>query len=437
MGLIKAIAGAVGGVLADEWREYFYCGSLPSNVLAAKGQKRADKRSSNKKGSENVISNGSIIAVNEGQCMIIVDQGAVVDLSAEPGEFIYDTSTEPSIFYGGLGKGILGTFEKMKIRFGFGGQAAKDQRIYFFNTKEIMGNKYGTATPVPFRVVDRNIGLDVDIAIRCNGEYSFRITDPLLFYKNVCGNVEKEFAVNAIESMLKSEVLTALQPAFARLSEMGIRYSALPGHTMELADALNDVLSKKWIQTRGIAIASFGINSATASKEDEDLIKQLQKSAALRDPGLAGATLIEAQADAMKKAAENQGGAFTGFMGMNMAQGAGGANASELFGLAASKKEQQAQESRAGEWVCSCGEKNTGKFCQTCGNPKPAESGWKCPNCGAVNKGKFCAECGKPKPANELTYKCDKCGWEPSDPQNPPKFCPECGDVFDDRDVAR
>ncbi|MGM9664538.1 MAG: SPFH domain-containing protein [Eubacteriales bacterium] len=441
MGLIKAFAGALGGTLADQWKEFFYCDSLSEEVLVAKGQKRTSRRSSNTKGEENIISNGSGIAVNEGQCMIIVSQGEIVEFCAEAGEFTYDTSTEPSLFTGSLGKGILDTFKTIGRRFTYGGDTGKDQRVYYFNIKEIPGNKYGTASPVPFRVVDRNIGLDVDISIRCNGEYSYKIVDPLLFYKNVSGNVSGTYTRDRIDSMLKTELLTALQPAFAKISEMGVRYSALPGHTVEIADALNEVLSKKWTELRGIKVFSFGINSVTASQEDEEMIKQYQKSAVLRDPGMAAAVLTGAQAQAMQDAAKNQGsgGAFMAFAGMNMAQNAGGINAGNLFEMSARQQAAKAAEEKktpaAGAWKCSCGAENTGKFCHDCGAAKPAEAGWYCTECGAFNKGKFCHECGAKRPSGAKIYRCDKCGWEPEDPSKPPKFCPECGDPFDDNDV--
>lgn len=436
MGLLKAGVGALSGVLADQWREYFYCEALDQDVLAQKGMKRNSKRSSNTKAEENIISNGSIIAVNDGQCMIIVEQGKVVDLCAVPGEYVYDTSTEPSIFVGNLGSSVSDTFKNIGKRFTFGGDTAKDQRVYYFNTKELIGNKYGTPNPVPFRVVDKNVGLDVDIAIRCYGEYSYRVLDPMLFYTNVCGNVEEEYRRSEIDSQLKSELLTALQPAFAKISEMGIRYSALPGHTMELSDALNEVLSKKWNELRGISIISFGISSVTASEEDEEMIKQLQRNAAFRDPTMAAAQLVGAQAEAMQSAAKNEaaGGAFMGFAGLNMAQGAGGASAQNLFAMGAQGKPSESVS--VDLWACNCGKTgNAGKFCDECGKPKPAPVlGWTC-TCGEVNKGKFCSECGKPKPADALLYKCDKCGWEPEDPKNPPKFCPECGDPFDESDI--
>ena len=444
MGLIKAITSAVVGVAADQWKEYFYCDALEADVLVTKGKKRTSGRSGgNNKGEENIISNGSVVAVNEGQCMIIVDQGKVVEFCAEAGEFTYDTSSEPSLLYGNLGENIKKTFATIGKRFTFAGDTAKDQRIYFFNTKEIMGNKYGTANPVPFRVVDQNIGLDIDISIRCNGEYSYKITDPLLFYTNVCGNVTEDFEKSEIDSQLKTELMTALQPAFAKISAMGIRYSAVPAHTMELADALNEVLSAKWAQLRGIEIVSFGINAMKASEEDEAMLTELQKSAVLRNPNMAAATLVGAQAEAMKAAASNTStGPMMAFAGMNMATQAGGMNAQQLFQMGQQQAPAQAQQaapaqeaSAAAGWTCSCGKQgNTGKFCSECGAPAPKEDGWVC-SCGAINKGKFCSECGAKKPAGEPLYKCDKCGWEPEDPQNPPKFCPECGDPFNENDV--
>ena len=433
MGLIKAALGSVQGILADQWKEYFYCDSMGADVLMVKGVKRTSSRSSNRKGSDNIITNGSVIAVNEGQCAMIVDQGKIVEFTAEAGEFTWDASTEGTIFQGDLYDGLKESWNNLKRRFTFGGDTGKDQRIYFFNLKEITGNKYGTPAPVPFRVVDHNIGLDVDISVRCNGEYSYKISDPMLFYKNVCANVTGEFTRDRIDSQLKSEFLTALQPAFARISALGIRYSALPGHTMELSDAMNSVLSAKWSNLRGISVVSVGVNSITASKEDEEMIKELQKSAVFRNTNMAAAHMVQAQAEAMKTAAGNAGGAMTGFMGMNMAQQAGGMNAAQLFQMGQSAPAAPAAPAANG-WKCGCGAVNTGKFCAECGSPKPSQNGWTC-SCGAVNKGKFCSECGAKKPAAATLYRCDKCGWEPEDPKNPPRFCPECGDRFNDDDI--
>ena len=438
MGLIQAALGAAGGVLADQWKEYFYCEAMPEDVLAIKGWKRVSGRSSNTKGEDNIITNGSTIAVADGQCMIIVEQGKILDVCAVPGEYIFDASGEPSLFAGGSFKdNALASLQSVWERFKFGGIPGKDTRIYYFNTKELIGNKYGTANPVPFRVVDKNIGLDIDIAIRCFGEYSYKIVNPILFYTNVCGNIQTSYVRSTIDAQLKSELLTALQPAFAKTSDMGIRYSSLPGHTMELADALNEVLSSKWRDLRGIEIVSLGVSSVNASKEDEQMIKDLQKNAVMRDPTMAAATLVGAQADAMKAAASNQSaGSAMAFMGMNMAANAGGMNAQNLFAMGQQQAAAATPASApaASGWTCPCGAKgNQGKFCSNCGKPQ-ATDGWVC-SCGATSQGKFCTECGKPKPAGVPQYKCDKCGWEPKDKANPPKFCPECGDPFDSGDI--
>lgn len=427
MGLIKAALGSTGSILADQWREYFYCDSMDADVLVSKGSKRIGSRSSNTKGSDNLISNGAVIAVNEGQCMMIVEQGQIVEFAAEAGEFTWNASTESTIFYGGLGNGLKGSWENLKRRFTFGADTAKDQRVYFFNIKEIVGNKYGTPSPIPFRVVDANIGLDMDVSIRCNGEYSYRISDPMLFYKNVCGNIRQDYTRAQLDSQLKSEFLTALQPAFGRISALGIRYSALPGHTMEIAQAMNEVLSSQWSGLRGIRVVSVGVNSVTAAAEDEETLKELQKSAVFRNPNMAAAHMVQAQAEAMKTAAANENGAMMGFMGMNIAQNAGGFHANALFQMGQQEKSAAAA---VNSWQCKCGTRNTGKFCTECGSPR----GWVC-RCGSVNKGKFCSECGAKKPDAEPLYACNKCGWEPEDPKNPPKFCPECGDPFTDKDI--
>ena len=440
MGLIAAGLGAIGGVLADQWKEFFYCDAIDKNVLAVKGQKRISGRSSNTKGNDNIISNGSVIAVADGQCMIIVEQGKIVEVCAEPGEFVWDSSTEPSIFTGSLGSSIKETFKLIGKRFTFGGDPGKDQRVYYFNTKEIIDNKFGTPTPIPFRVVDRNIGLDIDVSVRCSGLYSYRIADPLLFYANVCGNVERDYSRSEIDSQLKTEFISALQPAFAKISDLQVRPSALPGHAEELSEAMNTALSKKWGELRGLQVVSIAMNPITLSEEDQELIKKAQHAAIMRDPTMAAATLVEAQSQAMKDAANNSAGAMTGFMGYGMAAQAGGVNAQSLFAMGQQQAAQQPAPAapKADTWRCSCGAENTGKFCVECGSPRPAApAGWTCPKCGTVNKGKFCQECGEKKPASEPLYKCDKCGWEPADPKNPPKFCPECGDLFDDRDIVK
>ena len=439
MGLIKAALGAAGGVLADQWKEYFYCDALPETVLAVKGKKRVSSRSSNTKGSDNIISSGSVIAVADGQCMLIVDQGKVAEICAEPGEFVYDASTEPSIFSGALGASVKDSFAAMGRRFTFGGDTGKDQRVYYINTKELYGNKYGTPTPVPFRVVDEDIGFRTTISLRCFGEYSYRVCDPILFYKNVCGNFADSFTRDRLDSMLKSELMTALQPAFGKMSAMGIGYTELPLHTMDIANALNEILSEQWRGKRGLEIVSFGVSSVSATEADEKRLKDMQQSVFLGGGNAAAGRMVDATANAMESAAKNTAtGPMMAFAGMNMAGAAGTGNMQGLFqqsqGAAYQTPASKAAPAAA-TWKCpSCGTEATGNFCPECGAKKPAD-GWTC-KCGAVNKGRFCTQCGAKKPAGEPLYKCDKCGWEPEDPKHPPKFCPECGDPFTDDDIV-
>lgn len=452
MGLIKALAGAAGGVLADQWLEFFTCDSIPQGVLVVKGQKTSNLRSSNTKGSDNIITNGSGIAVNEGQAMIIVDNGKIVEFCAEPGQFTYDSSTEPSVFAGGLGAGIVDSFKRIGGRFTYGGDTGHDQRVYYFNTKEILDNKYGTPTPVQYKAVDADANLKMLIRLRCNGVYSFRIIDPILFYTNVCSNVTDQYTRDQLEPQMKSELLTALQPAFGTLSAQHVDYTEIPLHTMELAESLNQILSEKWRQFRGIEIVNFGINSIAALPEDEEKMQQMQLASAMRgDYQYQDALRTSAAAEAMRTAAANENGVMSGFMGVGMAgmaMGGMGYGAPAGSGqpmqqgymqqaaLAQAPAPTDSKTASANVWTCSCGTQNSAKFCHECGSPRPVEaSGWVC-SCGNLNKGKFCAECGSPKPAAALLYKCDKCGWESDDPARPSRFCPECGNPFGDGDIV-
>ncbi|MGN0375860.1 MAG: SPFH domain-containing protein [Butyrivibrio sp.] len=448
MGLIKAGLGALGGTLADQWKEFFYCEAMDKDVLVTKGQKRVSGRSSNTKGSDNIITNGSGIAVADGQCMIIVDQGKIVEFCAMPGEFTYDSSTEPSIFAGSLGESIINTFKTIGKRFTYGGDTGRDQRVYYFNTKELLDNKFGTPNPIPFRVVDSKIGLDIDVSIRCSGVYSYKIVDPILFYTNVCGNVEYEYTRDELDSQLKTEFISALQPAFGKLSDMELRPNQIVSHNTDLEDAMNSALSAKWGELRGLKIVSIALGSVTLPDEDAEMIKQAQRAAIMRDPTMAAATLVSGQVDAMKIAAGNSNGAVAGFMGAGMAMNMGGMNAQNLFAMGQQQQAQQPAQpvqntaapamggGATGGWRCSCGAMAGGKFCPECGKPKPADdNGWTC-SCGTLNKGKFCQNCGAKKPAGVPQYRCDKCGWEPEKGTNPPKFCPECGDPFDDGDIV-
>ena len=409
MGLIRAALGAAGGALADQWKEFICCEALDKDVLVKKGSKRTK---GNNRGDDNIISNGSGIAVADGQCMIIVEQGKVVEVCAEPGEFTYDTSTEPSVFAGSLGDSILATFKTIGKRFTYGGDTGKDQRVYYFNTKELLDNKFGTPNPIPFRVVDSKIGLDIDVSLRCSGVYSYKISDPLLFYTNVCGNVSQEYRRSELDTTLKTEFIAALQPAFAKLSDMELRPNQIIAHNTELADAMQSELSNKWSGLRGLSVVSVALGSVTLPDEDAEMIKSAQRAAINKDVNMAAATMVTAQAEAMKTAAGNTNGAAMGFMGMNMAGQAGGFNAANLFAMGANQAQAQpqAQAQQVAGWTCSCG---------------------------SVNQGKFCTNCGAKKPAGAPIYRCDKCGFTPADPANPPKFCPQCGDPFTDADITQ
>ncbi len=442
MGLIKAGIGALGGVLADQWKEFFYCEALDMDTLVVKGQKRVSGRSSNTKGSDNLISNGSGIAVADGQCMIIVEQGKIVEVCAEPGEYTYDTSTEPSIFAGSLGESLKETFKVLGKRFTYGGDTGKDQRVYYFNTKEIMGNKFGTPSPIIFEVMNKRIGFSRTVNVRCNGVYSYIISNPLLFYTKVCGNVEQAFTRDQIDSQLKTEFVSALQPAFGALAEMELRPAQLPAKVNELRKAMNDALQAEWVESRGISVEKIALNPITLNPEDMKKIQEMEDSMSYgSNAAMMAGRMTTATANAMETAAGNSAGAMTGFMGMGMAGNTmgGGFNAAQQF--YAMGQQQMAQQPAPAAapaqegWKCACGATATGKFCPECGSPRPVDDGsWTC-SCGAKNTGKFCAECGSKKPAGVPQYKCDKCGWQPEDPTKAPRFCPECGDPFDNGDL--
>ena len=435
MGLIKAGTGALGGTLADQWKEFFYCDALPNDVLMKKGEKRTGSRSSNTKGSDNIITNGSGIAVADGQCMIIVEQGKIVEVCAEPGEFTYDTSTEPSVFTGNLGQSLLDTFKTIGRRFTYGGDTGKDQRVYYFNTKEIIGNKFGTPSPIMFEVTNKRIGMTRTVQVRCNGVYSYVISDPLVFYTRLCGNVKDEFTRDMIDSQLNTEFIDALQPALGSLSEQELRPAQIPAKANELKQAMNNALKQEWIDNRGISVGKIALNPITLTDEDMKKINEIEDAANIgSNPFTMAGRMTNATADAMQAAAENQAGAMSGFVGMGMVgmgQNTGFSAAQNMYNAGAAQVSRN--DPAADSWKCSCGADATGKFCSECGAARPAEKGWKC-SCGEVNQGKFCRNCGEKKPEGAPLYRCDKCGWQPEDPNNPPKFCPECGDAFNEND---
>ena len=353
MGLIKALAGSVIGTALDTWKDYFVCDSLDNDTLMVKGTKRGFG------GSGEVITNGSGIVVNEGQCALVVEEGNILEVAAEPGNYTFDSSLSPSIFDGGL-EGLKNSFKEAVERFTYGGEVNKSQRVYYVNTKEIMDNRFGTATPIPFRVIfDKATGSEVEISVRCNGEFTFKIVDPVTFYQKVAGNKAYRYEKDEILPIMKSEMLDALNPAFGKLSDLGIRYSELPAHTSELKDALREALKVRWEENRGIAFDSLTINSVTIPEADAERIKNFQFSAVNKDKDTANATIISATADAIRDAANNANGAATGFMNVNMASNLGSQFLQQNDGPKPSG----------------------GGYCPFCGQPLPAGAKF-CPNCG-------------------------------------------------------
>lgn len=435
MGLIKAGIGAVGGTLADQWKEFFYCESLPNNVLMRKGEKVIGKRSSNTKGSDNIITNGSVIAVADGQCMMIVEQGKVVEFCAEPGEYTFDSSTEPSVFAGRFGESIKQTFKTIGKRFAFGGDTAKDQRVYYFNTKEILENKFGTANPLMFEVVNKRIGMSRTVQVRCNGIYSYVISDPLRFYTRLCGNVKDEFTRDMIDGQLKVEFIDALQPAFGTLAEQELRPGQIPSKANELKSAMNDALKVEWAENRGISIAKIALNPITLTDEDIKKINEMEDAATMgANPFMMAGRMTTATADAMQTAAANPSGAMTGFMGVGMVGGLGNSGnnggfsaARELYSEGVKQSCQMQENSSKSEWKCACGANAFGNFCSECGSKKPTPETWIC-SCGAENSGKFCTVCGSKKP--DIAKKCRECGCVVAE-GGISKFCLECGARLD------
>lgn len=382
MGLIKATLQSINQTLKDQWLEVLSADSLDDNVLMTIATRRMSKNNSNYSNRDGVISNGSTIIVADGQCMIIVESGKIVELASEPGRYVYNNDLVPSVFAGNLGslfKNIKATVKDMAKRIAYGGDTRASQRVYFLNMKELVDNKFGTPTPIPFRVVDRNIGLDIDIDLQVSGTYSYKIENPITFYQNVAGNISDDYLREKLEGQLKSEFISSLQPAFSKLSELEIRPNQIPAHSTELEKILNEVLSEKWGTLRGLNIVSIGFNNINVKKEDAERIKKAQEFAMYRNPAMVAATMVGSQAEAMRTAAGNTAGAMTGFMGMGMASAAGGVNVNALF---------EAANIQA----------NINNF----SNPKPlnniTNANWFCPECGQKNDRNFCSSCGTKRP---------------------------------------
>lgn len=386
MGLIKAALGAITTELADQWKEYIYCDSLDLNTLVKKGEVRVSGSSSNTNRSDNIITNGSKVAVNEGQFLIIVENGKIVDFTAEPGAYTYDTGTEPSLFDGGW-KGLKESFAKVGKRFTYGGQPETDQRVYFINTKEIMDNKFGIGD-VPFR--DSEFGFTMKI--KGYGAYSFRITDPIMFYTNVAANVTGTFTKEKIDTQLKTEVQHNLQPVLGKIALKGIAYDKIPLFTKEIAQELNKEITADWNELRGLSIVSVAFSSIIPDDESAKKIAQFQEARVYTNAQMMGARLGAAQATAMEGAATNEAGAMAGFVGMGFAQQAGGASAAQFLNA-----NNQGAQPVTTSWTCGCGAVNSGKFCGECGAKKP-EAGCSCGHIhskSGPDSPKFCPECGE------------------------------------------
>lgn len=395
MGLIRAAFDSAKTTLADQWLEYYYCDSLSNEVLIQKGTKVVTS-GSNTKASPNIITNGSGFAVNEGQALLIVEDGKIVEFSAEPGRFMWDSSSEPSLFDNGW-QGLKDSFKIFGKRFTMGGTPGKDQRVYYVNLKEIIDNKFGSATPMAYHdPIYRNI------YIRYFGQYTFKIEDPIRFYANISGNVSERYTKTQLMEQCDAEFVNALDTALAKCADAGCQFSDLPKKQMEIAAYMNDALDSSWSERRGMIIEVVAIAKVTPDDESRRRIEKIDDAIMMGDQRVAAGRLAEAQASAMEKAASNEAGAMNGFIGMGFAQQAGGMNASAMFQNMQPQEnnplfqQQPVQNGNKAVWTCSCGTQNSGNFCSNCGKPNP-NGPWTC-SCGSVNTGNFCSNCGSKKP---------------------------------------
>ena len=395
MGLIQAFAGSVSGELANQWKELFVCDSLDNSVLLKRADHKVSGRSTNTKGDQDIITKDSVVIVNEGQCALLVDNGQIIDVAAEAGAYSWEDNGSASIFAGNFAE----VFKEFGRRFAFGGEKPMQQRVYFVNTKEIIGLKFGTPSPILFRILDQNIGLDMDTNLKCNGNYSIRVTDPTQLYVTLAGNVKNEYTIEDVQDQLRATFIQSLQPALGKLSAMGIRPSGIPSYTKEISEAMADELDHDWTEKFGLAITSVQILSTTIPEEDAATLKELQKTGALRSQAMAGATLVQAQAEAMKAAASNENGAAMGFFGMNMAMQAGGANAADLLSAGAQQGQpMQGQPMQGQPMQGQPAQPQQFNEVQQPQATQPAGNRWFCPNCGNENFGNFCVNCGTKRP---------------------------------------
>ncbi|NBK96837.1 MAG: SPFH domain-containing protein [Erysipelotrichia bacterium] len=392
MGLIKAAFDGARKTLADQWLEYYYCETLSNDVLIKKGSKVVNT-GSNTKGSENIITNGSGFAINEGQGLLIVEDGKIVEFSMEPGRFTWEESSEPSLFDRGF-KGLAESFKTFGTRFKHGGSEAKDQRVYYVNIKEILDNKFGSASPMPYKDPTYR-----GIYIRYFGQYSFKISDPIRFYTNIAGNVENEYTKTELMSQCQAEFVNAIDTALAKCSDEGYQFNDLPKKQMEIAAFMNDALDEVWHQKRGLEIEMVAIEKVTPDDESRARIEKIDDAIMLSDQRVAAGRLAQAQATAMENASANEAGAMQGFLGMGFAAQAGGMNTGNLFANTQPQENNplfNQNNTQSEQWTCACGKVNDSKFCSECGKAKPSAT-WTC-SCGNENQGNFCSQCGHKKP---------------------------------------
>ncbi len=425
MGIIKALTSAVGGALADQWLEVFEPGNMGDQTVFTRGAKV--RRGSNTKGTENTVSNGSVIHVYPNQFMMLVDGGKVVDYTAEEGYYTVNNSSLPSLFNGQFGDTLKESFNRIR----YGGVTPTSQKVYYINLQEIKGIKFGTRNPINYFDQFYN----AELFLRAHGTYSIKITDPLLFYAEVIPKNQDQVEINSVNAQYLDEFLEALQSSINQMSADGIRISFVSSKGRELGKYMSETLDEEWKRMRGMEIQSVGLASISYDEESQKLINMRNQGAMLSDPTVREGYVQGAMARGMEAAGSNANGAMAGFMGMGMGMNVGGGfmNAASSANMQQMQMQQGAQAmrqggqpamqapSQAGSWTCSCGAVNTGKFCSQCGKPAPAADGsWVC-SCGTVNKGKFCSECGKPAPAADGSWTCS-CG-----AVNKGRFCSECG----------
>lgn len=419
MGIIKAFFDAMGGALADQWQEVIEADSMSDTTVFAKGVavRSGDKRNSNKKGTEDAISNGSIIHVYPGQFMMLVEGGKIIDFTAEEGYYKVDNSAAPSLFAGQFGEAILDAFRRIK----FGGTPSYSQKAYFINLQEIKGIKFGTRAPVNYFDNFYNS----ELFLRAHGTYSIKVSDPIKFYTEVIPKNKDKVDIREINEQYLSEFLEALTAAMNKMSMDGIRISHVASQSRELSRYMANELDADWKEMRGFEIQAVGIASVSYDEDSRKLIDMRNQGAMLGDPTVREGYVQGAMARGFEAAGNNEGGATGAFVGMGMGMGAAGSVVGAMSET--NRRQMEAEGARtapAAGWTCSCGATNSGKFCTECGKAKPQPIGtWTC-SCGNVSSGKFCSECGKPKPEAEKpgNWFCPDCG-----SKNSGKFCTMCG----------